>query len=124
MEETMPNNENQDEQDLIDALAEIIAEGEEGVFLTDFQRLHGVNLAYKAMRHIVRGVDVKISYEINEPYVSMGSVSIVGKDITITDTNVFAAAAKLADNIEVYPKVDGTTQINLTFHRLARKVGD
>lgn len=54
----------------------------------------------------------------------MGAVSVIGKEIVVTDTKVFAMAARLADNVEVYPKVDGATQISLTFHHLTRKVGN
>ncbi len=109
---------------LIDALAQKIAEDESGVYVANSQRVQCVELVHEAMKRIVNGVGIKILCEMNEPYASMGAVSVIGKEIVVTDTKVFAMAARLADNVEVYPKVDGTTQINLTFHHLTRKVGN
>lgn len=109
---------------LIDALAEKIAEDESGVSVGNSQRVQCVELVHEAMKRIVSGIGVEVLCEMNEPYASMGAVSVIGKEIVITDTKAFAMVARLADNVEVYPKVDGTTQINLIFHRLTRKVGN
>lgn len=123
--DTVADSDQRSELDnLIDALAKKIAEDESGVSVADSQRVQCVELVHEAMKHIVNGVGIEILCEMNEPYTSMGAVSVIGKEIVITDTKVFAMAARLANNVEVYPKVDGTTQINLTFHHLTRKVGN
>lgn len=117
-------NSQQDLDNLMDIIAQKIAEDETGVSVVDSQKMQCIEMVSEAMKQIITGTDVKISCELHEPYASMGAVSVVGKEIIVTDTKSFALAAKLASNIEVYPKVDGTTQINFTFHNLTRKVGN
>lgn len=124
MENVTVSDQRNELDNLIDALAEKITDEESGASVANSQRVQCVELVHEAMKCIVSGVGVEVLCEMNEPYVSMGAVSVIGKEIVITDTKVFAMVARLADNVEVYPKVDGTTQINLTFHNLTRKVGN
>lgn len=105
-------------------IANAISEDEAGISVTVPERVKQVEAAYKAMRLIAKGKNVDITYELNTPYTSMGSVSVVGKEIVITNPALFAKIAAMASNFEVYPKTDGTVQMNFTFHNLTRKVGN
>lgn len=73
---------------------------------------------YKVMCYLTTGMSAKVSYELNKPYKSMGSVSVVGKDLVFDKTEWFVAAIKLASNFNVYPKANGTIQMDFTFHGL------
>lgn len=73
---------------------------------------------YKVLKYLTKGSGAKVSFVINEPYNSMGSVSVVGEHITFRCPEWFLAAIKLASNFNVYPKVDGTVQMDFTFHGL------
>ncbi len=76
--------------------------------------------SYKATAYTVKGKGVVITYKLFEPTKKMGVVSINGKSIEFVNTELFANIAKIASNFEVFPKTDGTTQINFTFHGLRK----
>lgn len=105
-------------------IANVISEDEAGTSVTVPEKVKQIETAYKAMRLITKGKNVDITYELNAPYTSMGSVSVVGKEIVITNPALFAKVAAMASNFEVYPKTNGTVQMNFTFHNLTRKVGN
>ena len=73
---------------------------------------------YKILKHLTKGSGAKVSYELNSPYKSMGSVSVVGKNISFKNSKLFTTAANLASNFNVYPKTNGTVQMDFTFHGL------
>lgn len=108
----------------VDEVVTEIANSEAGTSVTIPERVKRVEVAYKALRLIAKGKDVDVTYELNAPYTSMGSVSIVGKEVIITNPVLFAKVAEMASNFEVYPKTNGTVEMNFTFHNLTRKVGN
>lgn len=63
----------------------------------------------------------KVTYKINKPFNGMGCVSIMCKKIDFTDSDAFKEAIKLSNNFEVYPKVDGSLQMNFTFYGMLKK---
>ena len=77
---------------------------------------------YKALKYITQGSGVKISYELNEPFNSMGSVTLCGKNIVFKNPEWFVKVVEYASNFEVYPKIDGTIEMNFTFHGLTTSV--
>lgn len=105
-------------------IANDVSKDDDGTSVIVPERVKQVEAAYKAMRFIAKGKNVDITYELNAPYTSMGSVSVVGKEIAINNPALFAKVAEMASNFEIYPKTNGTVQMNFTFHNLTRKVGD
>lgn len=105
-------------------IANAVAKDEAGTSVVIPEKVNQVEAAYKAMRLIAKGKNVDITYELNAPYTSMGSVSVAGREIVITNPTLFAKVAEMASNFEVYPKTNGMVQMNFTFHNLTRKVGD
>lgn len=78
---------------------------------------------YKVMKYLTKGDGgVKVSYELHKPYGSMGSVSVVGKQISFKNPEWFMKAVEMSANFEVYPKTDGTVQMNFTFHGLTKPI--
>ncbi len=65
--------------------------------------------------------EVTVTAHINEPFKSMGYISVCGKDIIFDSPGAVAAASAAASNVEVYPKKNGTVVMNFTFHGVARK---
>lgn len=110
--------------EVIMEIANDISKDEDGTSVIIPERVKHVETAYKALRFIAKGKNVDVTYELNEPYTSMGSVTVVGKEVIITNPVLFAKVASMASNFEVYPKTNGTVQMNFTFHNLTRKVGD
>lgn len=64
----------------------------------------------------------KITYEINKPYKTMAFVSIVGKDLKFSHPQWFVMATKIASNVDIFPRVDGTVQIDFTFNGFANRI--
>lgn len=78
--------------------------------------------AFKIIKHITKGTKAKVTYTLNEPYVSMGGISITGKDLTFKNPKGFMVAVKLASNFNIYTKLNGDVQIDLTFHNLTMPI--
>lgn len=123
MSEKPFNNKNNSEETLA-RIANEIAKEESGVSVVRPDKLEMIAAAYDAVKASTSGKGVKVSYELNAPYTSMGSISVTGKEIKIVNTKLFTMAVSLASNFEVYTKTDGKVQMDLTFHNITRKVGN
>lgn len=73
---------------------------------------------YKLLKYLTKGSGAKVTYALNEPYKSMGSVSVIGKNLTFNNIKWFMAAVRMSSNFNVYPKTNGTVQMDFTFHGL------
>lgn len=85
-------------------------------------RIQQVLYTYKVLKYLTKGTKAKVTYALHEPYKSMGVVSVVGSDLLFRNTEWFMKAVELASNFEVYPKTDGTVQMDFTFHGLTRAI--
>ena len=81
-------------------------------------RVADILCGYKVLQNIMQGEDIKISYSVFEPTDGMGCVSVEGKSVECKETSKLNAVIDLATNFEVYPKINGTIQMNFTFHGL------
>lgn len=87
-------------------------------------KMQKVFKTYKDMKHMTKDAkDVRVLCEVNEPFISIGSVSVIGKNIVFNNPELFMQAVRSANNFEVYPKNDGTVQMNFTFHGLTMVIG-
>ena len=59
--------------------------------------------------------EAHVSIEINDLFNS-GSISANLNELVIHDPTEFSALISEADNFEIYPKTDGTIQLNITFY--------
>lgn len=84
----------------------------------DPKRAEELIKAYRILTHITKGTSAKVTCTMNEPYVSMGVVSVEGIDLTFRNPNMFRAVAGLASNFNVYPKTNGIVHMDFTFHNL------
>lgn len=85
-------------------------------------RIQQVLYTYKVIKYLTKGTKARVTYTLHEPYKSMGVVSVVGSDLLFRNTEWFMKAVELASNFEVYPKTDGTVQMDFTFHGLTRAI--
>jgi len=84
-------------------------------------KIQQVLYTYKVLKYLASGnKGVKVKYELHKPYRSMGSVTVTGKNITFRKPEWFMKAVELANNFEVYPKTNGTVEMNFTFHGLTK----
>lgn len=91
---------------------------------TDKARICQMLYSYLALRHITKGRNVKVKYDLFEPSKNMGYISVTGRKIDYQNSKVFKTVTALATNFEAYPKTNGTVQLNFTFHKLRKKRGD
>lgn len=101
---------------LVISVANDIAQDESRTSIINPYRMQQILYTYKVMKYLMRGTSAKVTYKLHEPYQSMGSVSVTGKDIEFKKVSWFLRAAELASNYEVYPKTDGTVCMTFTFH--------
>lgn len=78
----------------------------------------------KILKYIAKDSGAKVTYELYKPFKSMGSVTVCGKNITFTKTEWFAKVIDFVSNFEVYPKTDGTVEMNFTFHGITVPIED
>lgn len=58
----------------------------------------------------------KITWQIGDPYPSMGYIRITGKNLRFFGSGPFRAAAKLASNVDAYALANGHVCLDFTFH--------
>lgn len=106
----------------IEEVAEVIQAEEQGIIFTNPRKMKDLMVVYKLMKYITSGKRLKITYEINKPYKTMAFVSIVGKDLKFSHPQWFVMATKIASNVDIFPRVDGTVQIDFTFNGFANRI--
>ena len=85
-------------------------------------KIQQMQFAYGVLKYLTKGTGAKLTYALNEPFKSMGSISVEGKNFTFTNAEWFARAAEFASNTEVYPLTNGNVKMTLTFHGLVRPI--
>lgn len=85
-------------------------------------KIQQMQFAYGVLKYLTKGAGAKLTYALNEPFKSMGSISVEGKNLTFTNAEWFARAAEFASNTEVYPLTNGNVKMTLTFHGLVRPI--
>ncbi len=108
---------------IVTTVAEEVAVDDSKTSIINPYKIQQVIYTYKVLKYLTKGTrGVKVSYELYKPFISMGSVSVVGKNLAFRKPEWFMKAVELASNFEVYPKTDGTIQMNFTFHGLTRPI--
>lgn len=80
-------------------------------------RLNELLLSYLAIKKVIKNnEEVKITYNLFDLDRTMGYINLVGKRIEFADGRLFKDVARVATNFEVYPKLDGTVEMNFTFY--------
>lgn len=85
-------------------------------------KIQQMQFACGVIKYLTRNNDAKLSYTLNEPFKSMGSISVEGKTLTFANSEWFARACEFASNTEVYPLANGHVRMTLTFHGLVRPI--
>lgn len=85
-------------------------------------KIQQMQFSYGVIKYLTQNTDTKLSYSLNEPFKSMGSITVEGKCLTFTNSEWFARAAEFASNTEIYPLTNGKVRLTLTFHGLVRHV--
>lgn len=103
---------------VVAAIGEAIAVDESKTAVLNPIKIQQMQFAYGVIEYLTKNTDAKLSYALNEPFKSMGSITIEGNILTFTNSEWFARACEFANNTEVYPLANGEVRMTLTFHGL------
>lgn len=116
------NIENEDLDAIIQAIGEAIEADEQRIGVVVPERLRQMASAYRLMKEIGSEIDASVTYSLNEPYKSMGSICIEAESLEFSDVPKMMAAIYTSNNVEVYPLVNGNIRMVLTYHSLTKSI--
>ena len=114
-------------EEMIDFLAVSLGEQIEAehakTSIINIRQIQKVSYVYKVMKYLTKGQSgVKVERALHAPYHSIGYVSVVGKHLIFRKPEWFMRAVEFSNNFEIYPKTNGTVQMNFTFHGLTTPI--
>ena len=104
------------------AVGEAVAADESKAAILNPMKIQQMQFSYGVIKYLTKNTNTKLSYALNEPFKSMGSISVEGKCLAFTNSEWFARAAEFASNTEIYPLTNGKVRLTLTFHGLVNPV--
>ena len=108
-----------EEEGMIEALCEQIEQDEQRTAVMNLPRMKQMQIAYAMVKQMKLGADkIKLSYQVNQPYQSMGNITLEGKMLEFVNPKWFTFAASLANNTEVYTLTKNKVRLTFTFHNL------
>ena len=103
---------------ILELLREKIANDESMHFVTDPEQMSMFELAYNVLKSVSRGGVV--TYTIDDGFKGVCDVSIIGKKISFDDTEALIFVSKIASNVNVYSRLDGSVRMDFTFYGTSR----
>lgn len=108
--------------ELLGALKDNIDADDRKTTMLDGLKLKQIQFAYSVLQYITRGTDTKVSYKLNEPFKTMGSISVEGPMLEFDCPEWFSRVAEFASNTEVYPLAKNKVRMTFTFHGLTKPI--
>ena len=106
----------------VEGMQDMVAEDEGKTTIINPLRLAQIKFTYSVMKYLTRDTDAEVTYKLNEPFKTMGSVSVEGKVLEFEGSKWFARAAEFASNTEVYPLAKNRVRLTFTFHGLTAPI--
>lgn len=114
-------------EETLDAFVEYIGEYIQpkvgSVRILDPFRVDHVRLCASVLRKYVKGDGLKIEWEVHKPVECSAYISLEGKNISVDDTRWIARVGSLANNMEIYPLLDGGVRITFLFYGITKEIG-
>lgn len=114
--------ENEELDAIIQAFGEAIEFDEQRTCILVPERLRQMATAYRFLTEIGKENDATVTYTLNEPYKSMGSVCIEAESLEFSDVPKMMSAICRSKNVDVYPLTNGNIRMVLTFHGLVKAI--
>ena len=106
----------------VEGMQDMVAEDEGKTTIINPLRLAQIKFTYSVMKYLTRDTYAEVTYKLNEPFKTMGSVSVEGKVLEFAGSKWFARAAEFASNTEVYPLAKNRIRLTFTFHGLTAPI--
>ena len=81
-------------------------------------RFRQMQFVYAVLKYITRETNANITYELQKPFKSMGSIAVEGRLLEFDKPEWFARAAEFANSTDIYPLSSNKVRIEYTFHGL------
>lgn len=81
-------------------------------------RFRQMQFVYAVLKYITRETNANITYELQKPFKSMGSIAVEGRFLEFDKPEWFARAAEFANSTDIYPLSSNKVRIEYTFHGL------
>ncbi len=108
--------------ELLGTLKDNIEADDKKTTVLDGLKLKQIQFAYSVLQYITRGTDTKVSCKLNEPFKTMGSISVEGPILEFDCPEWFSRVAEFASNTEVYPLAKNKVRLTFTFHGLTKPI--
>ena len=108
--------------ELLGTLKDNIEADDKKTTVLDGLKLKQIQFAYSVLQYITRGTDTKVSCTLNEPFKTMGSISVEGPILEFDCPEWFSRVAEFASNTEVYPLAKNKVRLTFTFHGLTKPI--
>lgn len=109
-------------EELLNDFGKMVEADESGSYMLNMERCREMIEAYKVFKKLSKGRGTRTTIKLNEPYPSMGSITVCGRNVNFLDSDGFMAVAAAADNLDAYPLTDGKLKVTFTFHGLTHKI--
>lgn len=113
---------NRELEELIDTLGQRIMEDETHPRILNPFRMAQIYFAHTVLEKMTEGTGIKVSAALHEPFNSMGSICMEGDTLEFSDCKRLGRAIEFADNVEIFPLIDGKVKMVLTFHGLTAPI--
>lgn len=108
---------------IVTSIGDVASDDNSRTSVVNVYKMQQVLYVYKVMKYLAKEQKgVKVDYKLHTPYNSMGYVSVAGKKLVFRKPEWFMKAVELSNNFEVYPKTNGSVQMNFTFHGLTTPI--
>lgn len=108
---------------VLDTICEAIEKDEQKTTMLSTIRFEQMKFCHAVLRYLIQGKSgLKLTYELNKPFKTMGYISLEGEVLEFTKAEWFARAAEFASNMEVYPLAKNKVRLTFTFHGLTTPI--
>lgn len=107
--------------EIIKRIGRAIEEDQVGTHVTDPERMREFMVAGEAMKYLFEKKGTRVDVLPHEHYPTVGVIRVTTRNLEFKDPELFSAVASRANNYEIYPKLDGTIVLALTFYGLTKK---
>ena len=108
--------------DAVLSIGEMILEEESKTSIINPQRIKEILITYNTLKFLAKGTGAKVTCKLHDEFHSVGTVSVMGRNVTFNHSEWFVKACQLASNIDIYPRTDNKVRLDLTFYGLTKPI--
>lgn len=103
---------------LLDSVIKNDTENEPTLSIINHDMVFRLFYAYNLLKYLTKDSSAVVTYTLLDSGENIGTISIKGTNIKFDKPEWFAQIARIASGFDVYPKTDGTIQMDLIFYNI------